>query len=90
MNRRYFFKQLASGLSVAPMLFLPKTFSPVWKVIAADEMDLKELVGELRDQGTETMSDCAMAESCGTPIGSFMTDKMLRCSEHAYEPVYER
>lgn len=33
MNRRYFFKQLASGLvaATAPGLFLPKAIKPEWK-----------------------------------------------------------
>lgn len=33
MNRRYFFKQLASGLvaAAAPALFLPKLIKPQWK-----------------------------------------------------------
>lgn len=34
MNRRKFFKQLASGLLVAsaPSIFVPKLIKPVWKV----------------------------------------------------------
>lgn len=33
MNRRYFFRQLASGLvaAAAPSLFLPKLIKPGWK-----------------------------------------------------------
>ncbi len=33
MNRRYFFRTLASGLAIAaaPDLFLPKLIKPVWK-----------------------------------------------------------
>ncbi len=36
MNRRYFFRTLASGLAIAaaPDLFLPKLIKPVWKPAA--------------------------------------------------------
>lgn len=36
MNRRYFFKSLASGLVAAatPTLFLPKLIKPVWRPLA--------------------------------------------------------
>ena len=47
MDRRYFFKQLASGLiaAVAPTLFLPKLVKPQWKraVIDSQTLSAREL-----------------------------------------------
>ena len=43
MDRRYFFKALASGLvaATAPGLFLPKLIKPAWKVPEVDEVPVQ-------------------------------------------------
>jgi hypothetical protein len=45
MQRRQFFRQLASGLIVAsaPALFLPKIVKPKWKALADGTRDYDEL-----------------------------------------------